>query len=349
MRVSTCLSFVMGLVFLAGRSFADDFGDSNHPKNLDSNYEYRLDVLPPAGDIEAEKRHLGWSDTYWPHALGGIGSRVTDQNETGELSSLDQLSPAEKLDLALGYRDGRFTQAVKKHTDKFNALWRGLCNGWARASLEIPEPQPFVVETTQGPMKIRSSDVKGLMAWYYSFIDDGDTKFLGRRCYMPGGLGFLQGGCRDVNPGAMHVLIANEIGVRKHGVIGDRDPGKEIWNQPFIKYQSLIRWDQQKIEKNRIRVPVGTRLVYANETAVAVETPVLGTNQQDYQTLDLEYILEIDAGSKMIVGGEWKSEIHPDFFWAQEFSLPRNFKPTKEDPVGRWSVLKDWIARSAPQ
>jgi hypothetical protein len=58
---------------------------------------------------------------------------------------------------------------------------------------------------------------------------------------------------------------------------------------------------------------VNTKLHYGSEINPEWE-PVLGTSLQTYESLDLEYTVELNAAGE-IVGGEWISWIRPDFLW----------------------------------
>ena len=42
--------------------------------------------------------------------------------------------------------------------------------------------------------------------------------------------------CYDVNPAALHVVMANYIGLQGRGFYMDVDPTYEKWNQPVFAY-----------------------------------------------------------------------------------------------------------------
>ena len=43
--------------------------------------------------------------------------------------------------------------------------------------------------------------------------------------------------CSDVNPGALHVILTNFLGLRQAPLIEDRTANYEVWNQPVVGYE----------------------------------------------------------------------------------------------------------------
>ena len=85
-----------------------------------------------------------------------------------------------------------------------------------------------------------ASDIKGLMSYAAARHFQSDAKQVGGRC---SGLGRIFGNpsCADINAGSLHVVLANQIGLKKQGVVMDVDPGPQIWNQATygFSYQLL--------------------------------------------------------------------------------------------------------------
>ena len=74
------------------------------------------------------------------------------------------------------------------------------------------EPAPVTMTNPDGiKIPFGSADVKALLDYYYAFYTEGDTHQLGNRCSVPVWMG--GGNCSDVNAGAFHIVVANQIGL----------------------------------------------------------------------------------------------------------------------------------------
>ena len=133
---------------------------------------------------------------------------------------------------------------------------------------------------------------------------------MGKRCYKAM---FGMGGCKDMNPGAMHVILTNQIAGKNEGFVGEVDPGNEIWNQPVFDYEfAVLGSAASRHSANAVHVKM--KMIYADELDQSSWEPVVGTVKFQRGERSYEYILELDAQGK-ITGGEWISKDHPDFFW----------------------------------
>jgi hypothetical protein len=315
----------------------------NHPAKFSKTYEMRFDALPTHGRLDP--LHTPWSDSYWPSFEAGISKRWNEpeaDRPRGEkdnffsyrplslselrgksLEDLKKLSPAEKYDILMGRYDYPTVARERRRTHKGAPKWWGICHGWAPAALNHPEPAATVAINPQGiAVPFGSSDVKALLSYYYAEIADVETAQIGLRCDSPLRLGSA---CRDVNPGSFHVVLANQIGIRKQGFTAEVDRGKQVWNQPVVEYRT------QLLKKLRVRGPVApgtvelykvrTDMIYTAEIEPRWE-PVIGTDEQNEHVKTYEYTLEIGAQGQ-ILGGEWISRDHPDFFWI---SSPETFQ-----------------------
>jgi len=170
--------------------------EANSPSNFNSNYVRDFNALPLSGSMD-QSGHRGWSDSYWPRVRGGIADRwqipgyryrddkpPTYYHVLYNLNSaqIDQLSPAEKFDIIRGRWDFPIAARIRKKYKEDEKDWRGLCNGWTHASLNIPEPRPIVYEDKLTGIKIPlgSSDIKGLLAYYYAEVDNSRARYIGR-------------------------------------------------------------------------------------------------------------------------------------------------------------------------
>ena len=62
---------------------------------------------------------------------------------------------------------------------------------------------------------------------------------------------------------------------------------------------------------------IATEFLYVDEVDNVTWDVVHGTKEQLIASKKYQYRLEIDAAGK-IVGGEWESDLRPDFLWNKE-------------------------------
>lgn len=123
--------------------------------------------------------------------------------------------------------------------------WFGLCHAWAPAALL--EPEPLAPVTRDGV----TFDVSDLKALTISLYDRTAAYGIGERCNVDDKKWefdedgkILDRGCADMNPGALHVIVTNFVGINKQGFVVERTPDYEIWNQPVRGYEIT---EQQEI------------------------------------------------------------------------------------------------------
>jgi hypothetical protein len=342
-------------VVLASVGISREWKKQSDPSLLDSSFNHHFDALPLKGQLQEEKEP--WSDSTWPNFKGGISAAPFSENtppfqpvlltrdelfqntwgkDRGEKSGqrltekdLRAISPAEKFDLYRGRYDYPLTRLVLKSTSPQQPKWTGLSHGWAAASINHAEPARISVANADGVLlPFTSSDVKGLMSYYYGTYayNKRQVKQLGERCKI-GLLGL--GKCsQDVNAGALHIVLANQIGLKERGFIVDRALSGEILNQPVVAYDSEIldRRTALRDSKN----DAGQKMAKRSSSEVLLRTviylaapieptldAVIGTSRQKLQTLTYLYWLELDENQK-IIGGRYEneSELPPDFLWT---------------------------------
>lgn len=320
-----------------GSLFAGQWLPVSNPARLNSNYVYNINQLPTEGHL---KNHTPWSDSYWPSKTGGISYRY----QTGEKfnyrlhtlaelqgmprDQLAKLSPSEKFDLARGYYNYPLTRTVFNYNSPDDPYWWGICHGWAPAAGNHAEPKPIDFKNGDGlVIPFGSSDVKALMSYYYGIYayNQRVVRQLGSRCETDARTGFLGLGgpvaeCRDVNPGALHVALANQFGLMDRPLLADVTRGKEVWNQPLLGYRSEIVAERKPKRDSapgtQRLVRVITHMDYVNEISPNWQ-PVVGTRGQNVASNRYVYWLEIDPNNR-IIGGEWIHGKNPDFFWTVE-------------------------------
>lgn len=296
---------------------------ANHPAILVKDALYHLPSLPLKASLESS-RSL-WSDSYWPRNSGGISLRWQDltgdvryriysQKEAKALGTeeIAKLSPAEKFDLLQNDYGFSFTRKVIRQNPLNRPDWEGICHGWAQASLFHPQFSSTEFTNKSGQrIRFASSDVAGLMSYFYAKVGKGKTSFLGRRCWENPGNTSVS--CTDMNAGAFHVVLANLVPQGKSFIM-DLDPYKHVWNFPVLGYESELLEERSPspgaaLSASR-EVLVRTKLFFVQETGPEWNPPLRAVGFKDYL-----YWLELDA-SDLIVGGNWSEAQHPDFAWV---------------------------------
>lgn len=301
------------------------------PNIVSTTFEKRFSALPLAGHHDLP--HTGWSDDYWPTQQGSINRRWNSPSQQGfgllspsrdqalsmSQQDLAQLAPTEKYDLLRGRYDYPLVKRVNGNANPDAKDWAGICNGWSPASLNLKEPMPVTLTNADGvKIPFGSSDVKALLSFYYAYEVESPTRQVGLRCFLGRGISVLARGCGDdLNAGAFHIIMANKLGLERRGFLADVDRLKEVWNQPITSFESIAletRPARRRAARGAVKeVVVSTKLHYGSEINPQWNT-VLGTELQTYESLDLEYTVELNAAGE-IVGGEWISWVRPDFLW----------------------------------
>jgi hypothetical protein len=332
---------------------ANNWDRKNDPSNFDDHYQYHLSTLPLKAQLPLTK--MPWSSSFWPRKKGSVNYRWNTENPIGfklnspnrqqvngmSLDELARLSPAEKFDLAHGRYDYPFSQAVERGSKPSAKDFEGLCDGWTAAAIQFTEPAPVNFTNPDGiVIPFGSSDVKALMSYDISInmtsAQIGST-FVGSYCAIPGGM--LLGGpsCVDINPGAFHVVVANQIGLKQESFGVDIDPGRETWNHPVFGYEFEIL-GRAKLRQGVAQAwNVRAKLYYAQDVLnedvpgkIFSWLPTTGTEDYAYSVMDLEYVLELDSAGR-ITGGSWlgsSKRHHPDLFWmpTNQIEWTQSFK-----------------------
>ena len=206
--------------------------------------------------------------------------------------------------------------------------YEGVCDGWTASAIQFAEPAPVNLINPEGILiPFGSSDVKALMSYDVSINQkDGElgSVFVGKYCISSLGMKLGTANCSDINPGAFHVILANQIAMKKESLAVDIDPTRETWNQPVYGFEFQIK-GATKSEHAPVAYLVHAKLKYAEDDPESVEEkknvftwePTVGTPRYNGAVMELDYILEVDYSGR-ITGGEWleaSKSNHPDLFW----------------------------------
>lgn len=326
----------------------------------DDSFTRRLDDLPMNGEVSADRKP--YSGGYYAENDGGTHVVMSGGK-----------SPLQKYDEAFnGGSPKAVTWEKEKHLS--GPAWAGHCNGFSAAAQRHPkEPAQSV---TKNGVTFSPQDIKALLAEIYM---NADYEFLGgNRCELDRNAipspdaradKTKMGECEDINPGTLHVAIANWIGKAKHTLIMDYNSDLEVWNYPLYKYDVLNKQEVNEAEARNlvsgVRAdyvfnPAATRFVYLQTRltyANATRQEVLG--QLIAKTIDLSYVLELNAAGE-VLGGEWAGaqsrQNHPDFLWVALEPLEPNGTRYMGNPfvkndqvIALWAESAGFTPQNAPK
>ena len=275
-KISVFTVIVFSIV--SAQSQADSWDSYNDPSGFDSNYEYNFKALPLMSVLELSKRP--WSESYWPRNKGSINIRWNAPGKPGfdyrspskmdvmgvlSTEQLKQLSPSEKFDLAQGHYDYPLTRHVAQVNAKRDAKdFEGICDGWTATAMQFVEPKPVEIRNPEGIMiPFGSSDVKALMAYHAAFNDHLGSVIIGRYCLGSAGLAVNSSRCIDLNTGAFHVMLANEICLKCKLFAVDVDIRKETWNQPVYGFEFTIVGSAKSSAPKAVQIH--SKMMYTDE------------------------------------------------------------------------------------
>ncbi|ORZ40026.1 hypothetical protein BCR44DRAFT_1482578 [Catenaria anguillulae PL171] len=299
-----------------------------------------------------------WAASYWPTFRDSINARWAP----------NELPPSDKYARAFGLNVAQFRDSVSRHNGILAQshrrpcatnqdcrtlndgsvcakregeirgfcipTWFGICHAWAPAAVMEPEPRCPV---TKNGVTFRPFDIKALV----TLLWDGartPTVFTGNRYNGPENAAkdefgrFTDPTYRDLNPGFMHILMANMLGRFRKSFVVDVTGSAEVWNQPVKGYkvleQSLMtpaaaaqRFFNTPTYRFNTRAAmiasVKTRFTWVVEAGEDGPLVSTGRINEYLDSRDYTYLLELDARQN-IIGGEWVGASradHPDFAW----------------------------------
>lgn len=304
------------------------------PLRMSTSFNRDFSSLPLSGRASDQEKY--WSSDYWARNKGGINYRWNSVTPNGfntksptreealQMSEfqLSALAPAEKWDLFNGRYDYPLKKRISLYASPSRPSWEGICDGWAGAALNHDEPRPMTVTNPDGvKIPFGSSDLKGLLSWYYAKEWAGGFAMMGRRCN--GGLSVGTDRCiHDMNAGTFHIVLANRLGRDGVSFIADIDRQSEVWNHLAFNFTSTMISSQSRPRSTSAN---GTVKVVRVKTAVDYVwllrrntwEPVLGTSLQRTNRRSYEYYLDLNSQGR-IIGGDWVSTQRPDFLWLEK-------------------------------
>jgi Transglutaminase elicitor len=165
--------------------------------------------------------------------------------------------------------------------------WYGHCNGWTAAAIRHAEPQQSVV---RNGVTFSPADIKGLLAEIYMYAD---SEFLG-------------GLDPAINPGVLHLTLANWLGRGSHPLGMETAVGEVVVNFPIFNYQAVI-----------------TNLSPREAEVKTTITYTLNTNREQdqgppkfHRQMHFHYALDLDEGGSIRGGRFFGDSAQIDMLWA---------------------------------
>lgn len=338
---------------------------------------------------------VAWADTYWPTSAGSHNTRWQGNTVKSPLEKYDaafnNAAGCEKMPTRLYGTDAKAQwdeyyrcagPAAKWQSKEFQgggemhdgidndgdgkvddygsdgidgiAGWWGTCHAWAPSALTEPEPQRAV---TVNGVTFEVADVKALIQNMY---DGTSAVMLGGRCnskeisHDP--TKSANNECSDVNPGALHVVITNFLGIAQLPLVEDRTANYEVWNQPVVGYEVTKQAEISKTAANTCVGGTGGSTWTYNPDAkklYEVKMTVKYVTEGDASTQPLgfasytrsdnyHYILELNDDGK-VVGGRYCTDsdnTHVDFLWSP------TGRTQPSNPYVSSSKVKELIAKA---
>lgn len=346
----------------------DRWNAANDPERFDGMFNYRVGDLPLDGAADRDMWPSTYWPTYedsinarwvsgelspaqkydqafngWTPSSEFMGLRPFDRSspvpgEGWDQSYYTQQGPlASHVSQNMGNRRDRdlaVTNEGRPSSGDWEVeTWWGLCHAWVPAA--ILEDRPLRSVTYNG-VTFHVGDLEALLIAAYN---RAPADMIGGRCNLGSGDTTVERdehgravdvNCRDSNPGAMHVIVTNYLGLNQRGFAMDRTYDYEVWNQPVVGYEITRQREISVQEANALLGRTGDTYAYNADAATlydvhmslrwiteshASRTPA--DTARHTRTDYLTYILEVDAEGK-IIGGEWygnSRSAHPDFLW----------------------------------
>lgn len=239
---------------------AEAWSAADDPSGFSTDLEKDLTKLPQAG----EATNVPWAANYWPVYQDSINSKWdgagTDSATTkyAKAFGYDPKTVEDKVSQYHGIDSQSFRKTCTTSSDCSEAgdgscsiragetegrcipTWFGICHAWAPLAILKPEP---LHEVEYNGVTFKVNDIKALTTLVYNRTR---TRFVSTRCNTdssdvhfdnygrPTGVDIE---CRDTNPGTLHMLLTNYLGLKGESFVEDRTWDDEVWNQPIRGYR----------------------------------------------------------------------------------------------------------------
>lgn len=335
----------------------EKWNQANNPAYVDSSFEYNVDQLPVIGEAEQAPIPADYWATYkdsinqewdgdnaspaakYGEAFGIEGIEDIISRNYGIDAHKSSRKSCESSSDCSDLEDGS-SCAKRRGQDEGVCIptWWGMCHGWAPYAISEPAAREPI---EHNGVTFYPGDIEALMSLVYG--KGLRVKFLSERCNektpeVEEDGRIPEDECRDMNPGSLHIVATNMLGLRKKGFVEDRTYDLQVWNQPVRGFRVTNASEEGKlVEVTKeeavvlLGMPEGSDYTYNREAVrffhvklaldwITEAQPSHESNVDNpsyTRTDNYEYILETDSDGN-IFGGEYvgaSRENHPDFVW----------------------------------
>ena len=267
-----------------------DEQNQNFKRWWDTELIWRYDDLPEKGSVPDYR--IPYSGHDYPDRSGGTtyvlrkydlafhrGQTLAASYEQKDVTANQEPETREVRAGVFGLRRRRIT--VLETPD-----WHGHCNGRTAASIRHAEPQTSV---TRNGVVFSPADIKALLADIYMY---SATSFLGGVDYT-------------INPGTLHVVLANWIGRGSHPVAMETTLGPVAFNHPIYAFETSAS------KRSERQWDVTLRAIYATST-----NQEYNRSPRNHKTMHFHYVLDLDADAKIVGGRYYPDSARIDMLWV---------------------------------
>jgi hypothetical protein len=165
--------------------------------------------------------------------------------------------------------------------------WYGHCNGWTAAAIRHAEPRQSVV---RNGVTFTPADIKGLLAELYMYTD---TEFLG-------------GVDPAINPGTLHLTLANWLGRGAHPLGMETAVGEVVINFPVFAYKMTV--NKLSPRETEVRTTITYAMNINREMDKAPPTY--------HRQLWFHYVLDLDNDGNIRGGRFYGDSGQIDMLWT---------------------------------
>jgi hypothetical protein len=254
---------------------------------------FKLADLPKEGKVPDFRVPYAGHD--YPDRIGGTQVALSKYDQA--FHRAPKATQWERNDI-IDHRAGRHDGQVEYRRGLFGRMravrvrgpavpsWYGHCNGWTAASIRHAEPQKSVV---RNGVTFTPSDIKGLLA----------------EIYMYSASEHLGGLDEAINPGILHVSLANWLGLGSHPVGMETALGETVINFPIYSYQAKVN----KLTERQYEVQ--------NTITYALNTPrEYDKGPKQNRTMYFHYVLDLNADGTITGGRYYGDSARIDMLWA---------------------------------
>lgn len=269
----------------------EPWDSANNPTRVDSTFLILVHQLPVSGEVETAP----WPGDYWATARDSLNHKWDSSGSPSEkwAAAFGRPQTVEQVSRTTGVKSASWRKACETNSDCTDLKdgsscvasydgamkrcipgWWGICHGWAPAATKELAPTKAVTVPKadgSGDVTFYPGDLEGLMSLMYTEVP---TKFLSSRCNKDNPTTdasgrLVDGECRDMNPGAWHVLTTNMIGLRKQAFVLDRTYDDEVWNQPMSSFKITNAVDDKLPELTKAQAAAKLGLTVASTALIA--------------------------------------------------------------------------------